>query len=212
MFAQCSCLHCLLSDGYINIVGLPDEFPNRYPASWTMLGQLVVSQEVIDDDICCASANTFSSFPRRVNDMLQSSIACPNYGFAAPHPIMISSLNCHGQHTLSDSWASDGPSSSTGYSCHDSTHEQYSTQSVPAPTPQAVEIPPPQSIYSVSSPITAIMLSSISNHGSWHNPPTFHGTQYHDPVSEDTSAPTMGSNYYGPSPMQYALRDHLFFS
>lgn len=90
---------------------------------------------------------------------------------------------------LSGPQTSDTPSRNTTYAYHDSTQEQYTSQSVSEYIP-------------------------LSNRGSWHNPPTLknYSTQ-NGPVSGGTYAPAMGNNHYWPSShtfTMYALWYHFF--
>ncbi|KAG0702790.1 hypothetical protein DFH29DRAFT_1068926 [Suillus ampliporus] len=183
-----------------------------------MPDQPVVNQElVLDEEVYCAFPS--GSLPR-ANDMVwflrrsfsvtliipqkrqSPTIPRSDYKFRVLHPTMISP----------NPWISSSPSSSNGYSCQNLTQGQYAThwQSFSAPKPQGF-IPQPESIYSVSYPTTANMFTPVSNYGSWHNPPTLHSTQYHDPVLGGTtvapsSSPAAGSDCWSSYlfPMQYS--------
>ncbi|KAG1750251.1 hypothetical protein EDB19DRAFT_1679347 [Suillus lakei] len=63
-----------------------------------------------------------------------------------------------------------------------------------------------QSIYSAPSSAAANMLTSVSNYGSWNNPPALHRTQHHGPVLGGTTfghfrSPTIPSNYSSTYPI-----------
>ncbi|KAG2364544.1 hypothetical protein BDR07DRAFT_1401156 [Suillus spraguei] len=107
--------------------------------------------EVLDNwhGVCYTSANPSSSPPCTNSDMMSlsnlrgSTITYPNHRFAIPHPI-----------TMSKSWCLAEPAALSyppiiKYAHHNSTQEQYLTQSVST-------------------------LKPLSIHGSWHSPPTLH--------------------------------------
>lgn len=112
------------------------------------------NQEVLDNwhGVCYTSANPSSSPPCTNSDMMSlsnlrgSTITYPNHRFAIPHPITMSKLE---PAALSYPPMSDAPLSSIKYAHHNSTQEQYLTQSVST-------------------------LKPLSIHGSWHSPPTLH--------------------------------------
>lgn len=138
---------------------------------------------VLDDGVYCTSANPSSSLPYTNDDMMSPSNPqnSTTHGLVVPHPITISSSSHGGQPaTLSGPRMSDVPSSSTSYTCYDSTQEQCLTQSV----------------------------SALSSCGSWHNPPTLHShSSQYDPVLRATCTPAMRNNYWLSQPFQMYYPD-----
>ncbi|KAG0702778.1 hypothetical protein DFH29DRAFT_919680 [Suillus ampliporus] len=206
MFVKASRFPCIAVRRTYKNCGPPILSPINSPNTChltTMPDQLMVNQEVPDDDVCGASADT-SSTEMMCPSKLESSTTCPNRGLASPHLTMMSSLNHPAQPTFSGPRTSDGSSSSTHYSYHNVTQGQYSTHFFSESKPQAMVIPQPQSIYALSSPTTTNMLASVSNYA-WNNAPTLHSTQHYDHVSGGTAfiSPEMRSSSSYAFPMLY---------
>ncbi|KAG1781788.1 hypothetical protein EV702DRAFT_1266070 [Suillus placidus] len=145
-----------------------------------MLDQLVpVNQEVLDDDIRCASGSPSSSLPR--TDEMNSTMY-PNHGFVVTHSTMISSPNHPGQPDLYGPRTWDDLSSSTGYSCYDNAQQHYSIQSAPTLKPQDISISPPQTIYSASSTFGCFRSPAMrSDSLSLYAPPTWYSDVHRSP-------------------------------
>ncbi|KAG1726269.1 uncharacterized protein EDB91DRAFT_1166498 [Suillus paluster] len=174
----------------------------------------VFNQEVLDDNIYCLRQPIHSRqrrrkvfqaifsvaliIPKMPPSNLRSSTTYPNHGFAASHRTM------------------SAPSSFLQTYNTVTSHPAQTNFSEPGMLagPSALAILQPQSIY-LAYPTTPNILTSDSNHGTWHNSPSLHSAQYYGPVVggniiRHPSYPAMESSFSSShtSQMQYPHVHH----